>query len=80
MEQHLDKVLITGGAGYVGAHVAVALLDAGWPVAILDDFSNSDPGVIARVARITGKVPELYQGDVRDRVVLRRAERSPSPR
>jgi UDP-glucose 4-epimerase len=73
MEKHLDKVLITGGAGYVGAHVAVALLDAGWPVAILDDFSNSDPAVIARVARITGKVPELYQGDVRDRAVLRRA-------
>jgi len=73
MEQHLDKVLITGGAGYVGAHVAVALLDAGWPVAILDDFSNSDPSVVARVARITGKVPELYHGDVRDRELLRRA-------
>jgi UDP-glucose 4-epimerase len=73
MEQHLDKVLITGGAGYVGAHVAVSLLEAGWPVAILDDFSNSDPRVLGRVARITGKVPELYQGDVRDRALLRRA-------
>lgn len=48
-------VLLTGGAGYIGSHTYVALVEAGYRVVILDDFSNSKPSVIDRLARLTGQ-------------------------
>ena len=59
-------VLATGGAGYVGSHVVVALLAAGRRVVILDDFSNADPEAVERIAAIGAGVPEVVRGDVRD--------------
>ncbi|MCX7101440.1 MAG: UDP-glucose 4-epimerase GalE [Methylobacter sp.] len=64
-------ILVTGGAGYIGSHTCVALLQAGYEVLVLDNFCNSKPESLQRVSVITGKSVVLVQGDVRDRSVLR---------
>jgi len=68
-------ILVTGGAGYIGSHICVELLAAGHPVTVFDNFSNSAPESLARVARITGKAPALVRADVRDRAALTAALR-----
>lgn len=60
------KVLLTGGAGYIGSHTAVEMLNAGYDVVIADNFDNSSPKVIDRIEKITGKRPALYELDVAD--------------
>jgi UDP-glucose 4-epimerase len=64
------KAFVTGGAGYIGSHVCVALLKAGHQVVIYDNLSGSHQGVIARIAEITGAKPVFVQGDVRDRAKM----------
>ena len=49
------KVLVTGGAGYIGSHTVVELVKAGYEPVILDDYRNSDASVIKRLAQIIGK-------------------------
>ena len=61
------KTLLTGGAGYIGSHTAVAMLDAGHDVAVVDNFANSSAEAIARVEKITGKKVALYEADVADK-------------
>ena len=63
-------IFVTGGAGFIGSHTCVELLNAGHAVAVFDNFSNSQPESLARVERITGKKPTLYQGDIRDKAAL----------
>lgn len=65
--------LVTGGAGYIGSHTVVQLIEAGNKVVILDNLSNSKREVINRLERITGVMPELIIGDIRDRALLRTA-------
>lgn len=60
------KILLTGGAGYIGSHTAVALLDAGFEPVVLDNFANSHPVVLDRLATITGHRLPLERGDVLD--------------
>lgn len=62
----MPKILITGGAGFIGSHIAVALLKRGDQVAIVDNFSSSSPAVPARIARLTGAEPLTLQLDVRE--------------
>jgi UDP-glucose 4-epimerase len=69
-------ILVTGGAGYIGSHVCVELLSAGMPVTVFDNFSNSSPESLARIARITGRTPTLVRGDIRDKDALLDALRS----
>ena len=64
-------VLLTGGAGYIGSHTAVELLQAGKNVIIADDLSNADRSVIGRIRKITGKEPLFFQMDVADTKALR---------
>ncbi len=59
-------VLLTGGAGYIGSHTCVALIDAGFDVVIVDDFSNAAADVPTRIARITGRVSPVHKVDVAD--------------
>lgn len=68
-------ILVTGGAGYIGSHTCVELLNAGHQVTVFDNFSNSQPEALARVERITGKKLQFIQGDIRDRAALTNALR-----
>ncbi len=68
-----DKtILVTGGAGYIGSHTCVALAAAGLKALVLDNFCNSRRSVLERVAHISGVLPELVEGDVRDEACLAR--------
>ncbi len=69
-------ILVTGGAGYIGSHTCVELLNAGHDVTVLDNFCNSQAEALSRVQRITGKRPTLVEGDIRDSATLTRALRS----
>ncbi|MEU6372882.1 UDP-glucose 4-epimerase GalE [Streptomyces sp. NPDC046909] len=66
-----STVLVTGGAGFIGSHACVELLDHGYEVIVVDDYSNSTPQVLTRVERIAGRfVGAVYELDVRDRRAL----------
>lgn len=60
------RVLLAGGAGYIGAHTAVALVEAGHDVLVVDDLSNSSAEAVARVEQITGAAVPLLSADARD--------------
>lgn len=64
------SVLLTGGAGYIGSHTALALANKGFDVVVADDYSNSMPEAIRRVENITGKSIKLYELDAKDRDAL----------
>ena len=59
-------ILVTGGAGYIGSHMCVALAQANEPYLVLDNFSNSRPSVLERIGRIAGRAPDYVRGDIRD--------------
>ena len=61
------KVLVTGGAGYIGSHTVILLIEAGHDVVVFDNFSNASKKSIARVEKITGRSIETIEGDVRSR-------------
>lgn len=63
-------ILVTGGAGYIGSHTCVELLQTGYDITVFDNFSNSHPESLERVQRIAGKQLRLIQGDIRDRSAL----------
>jgi len=63
-------ILVTGGAGYIGSHTCVELLQAGHDITVFDNFCNSHPESLARVQRITGKQFRFIRGDIRDRTSL----------
>ena len=62
----MKNILVTGGAGYIGSHTCVELLNSGYGVAVIDNYENSSPESIKRVEKITGKSVTVYEGDVRD--------------
>ncbi|AWW30492.1 UDP-glucose 4-epimerase GalE [Echinicola strongylocentroti] len=63
----MQQILITGGAGYIGSHTAVALVNAGYEPIIVDNFSNSNQDVLAGLEKILGKKVKHYEGDCNDR-------------
>ena len=64
------KVLVTGGAGYIGTHTCVELIAAGYEPIVIDNLCNSNPKSLERVKMITGKEITFYEGDVRDEALL----------
>ncbi len=66
------KILVTGGCGYIGSHTCVELINDGYEVIIIDNFSNSKPEVLDKIKRITGQNITFYEGDVIDKKLLRR--------
>lgn len=65
------NILVTGGAGFIGSHTVVELLQAGEQVVIVDNLCNSSPVVLSRIAEITGLSPLFVEADIRDREALR---------
>lgn len=66
------KILVTGGAGYIASHTNVVLLENGYDVVALDNLSNSQKESLKRVEQITGKTIKFYEGDCRDKELLRK--------
>ena len=66
------NVLVTGGAGYIGSHTCVELLESGYDVVVIDNLCNSSAESLNRVQELTGKTLKFYEGDVRDETLLRR--------
>lgn len=64
------KILVTGGAGYIGSHTTLALLEAGYDVVVLDNLCNSSVESLHRIGLICGRKPLFVQGDIRDRALL----------
>lgn len=62
----MGKILVTGGAGFIGSHTCVELLNAGYEIVILDNFSNSKPESLNRIKKITGKDFKFYEADLLD--------------
>jgi UDP-glucose 4-epimerase len=69
------NILVTGGAGYIGSITCLQLIAAGLQPVILDNFVNSKPAVLDRIAQISGTRPTCVQGDIRDRALLERVLR-----
>ena len=66
------SILVTGGAGYIGSHTCVEMLNAGKDVVVIDNLDNSNSESLNRVEKITGKAVKFYKEDVRDKEALRR--------
>jgi len=66
----VQKILVTGGAGYIGSHACVELLQSDYDVIVIDNLSNSKPESLARVEKITGKSVTFVQADIRDKQTL----------
>ncbi|MBQ7924811.1 MAG: UDP-glucose 4-epimerase GalE, partial [Lachnospiraceae bacterium] len=66
------NVLVTGGAGYIGSHTCLELLNEGYGVVVVDNLCNSNPVSLQRVQELTGKTLKFYEGDVRDEDLLRK--------
>lgn len=68
----MTRVLVTGGAGYIGSHTCVELLEAGYDIVVVDNLSNSKIEAVRRVEEITGKKVPFFLADIDDSKVLRR--------
>lgn len=66
------NVLVTGGAGYIGSHTCLELLESGYGVVVIDNLCNSNPKSLDRVQELAGKTLKFYEGDVRDEALLRK--------
>ena len=65
-------ILVTGGAGYIGSHTCVEMLNAGYEVIVIDNLDNSNEESLERVQKITGKSVRFYRDDVRDKIALKK--------
>ncbi|WP_174270052.1 UDP-glucose 4-epimerase GalE [Vreelandella jeotgali] len=70
MSSKEKAVLVTGGAGYIGSHMVLTLLEAGYAVVVLDNLANASQESLRRVAKLAGTAPEFVEGDIRDRQCL----------
>lgn len=73
------KIFLAGGAGYIGTHTAVQLLNNGYEVVIADDYANSCPEAVRRVEELTGKRVALYEADVQDAALVEELLRKEQP-
>lgn len=64
------KILVTGGAGYIGSHTCIVLLEKGYDVVVVDNFSNSKPEAVRRIKKLAGKDLTFYEADVCDEEAL----------
>ena len=71
----VKKIIVTGGAGYIGSHTVVQLVESGYEPIIIDDFSNAEHKVLDRLETITGKSIKLYEGDCNDESFMEGGDR-----
>ncbi|MBQ9696099.1 MAG: SDR family NAD(P)-dependent oxidoreductase, partial [Oscillospiraceae bacterium] len=67
----MGKILVTGGAGFIGSHTCVEFLESGYEVVVLDNLSNSKEESLRRVEQITGKKVTFYKADMRDAAAMK---------
>ena len=72
MEDYAMNILVTGGAGYIGSHTCLELLQQDYEVIVIDNLCNANPESLRRVEQLTGKKIKFYEGDVRDEALLER--------
>ena len=65
------NILVTGGAGFIGSHTCLELLELGCGVVVIDNLCNSNPESLRRVQELSGKSLTFYEGDIRDEALLR---------
>ncbi|MFO7841555.1 MAG: UDP-glucose 4-epimerase GalE [Fidelibacterota bacterium] len=65
------NILVTGGGGYIGSHTTLCLLEAGYAVTVVDNFSNSKKEALERIKKLSGKDIDFYRADIRDRKAMR---------
>jgi UDP-glucose 4-epimerase len=70
MNEKKERILVTGGAGYIGSHTVVELLNRGYEVVVVDDLVNASQEALKRVEKITGKSVKFYKNDLRDKVAM----------
>lgn len=70
MNDQRSTILVTGGAGYIGSHTTLALLQTGYDVVVLDNLCNSSAESLTRVAQLAGRSPSFVEGDIRNRDLL----------
>ena len=73
------KILVTGGAGYIGAHTVVELIQSGYEPIIVDNFSKSDATLLKGLEEITNQKPNFHQGNCIDKDFLRHVFKSQGP-
>ncbi len=73
------KILVTGGAGYIGSHTVVELIHAGYEPVIIDDFSKSDRTLVEGIEKITKKKPNVQEGDCNDKFFLQKVFKTQGP-
>ena len=66
----MSTILVTGGAGFIGSHTSIELLNAGYDIIILDNFVNSQPASLKRIKELAGRDFKFYQADIRDSEAL----------
>lgn len=66
----MQKILVTGGVGYIGSHTSVALIESGYEVVIVDDLSNTKIELLEGIKKITGVSPVFYEGDLKDATLV----------
>ena len=64
------SILVTGGAGYIGSHTCVELLNAGYEIVIADNMNNAKPQALEAIRKITGRDFRFYEIDIRDRAAM----------
>ena len=67
----MKTILVTGGAGYIGSHACVLLLEAGYKVVVIDNLSNSKSDSLSRIEEMTGRDIQFYLADLRDPAALK---------
>ena len=66
----MSTILVTGGAGFIGSHTCVELLESGYDVVVIDNLSNACEESLKRVEKITGKTLKFYKGDIADKELM----------
>src|SRR5690349_3803603 len=75
----MSKILVTGGAGYIGAHTVVELHNAGFETVVVDDLSCSDETLLQGIEKITGQKPNFHKGDCVDANFLKHVFKTQGP-